>query len=208
MGRSESPGLAARNASHRGPGRDLLPGHRTAVRSADLTRCRLTVAAISRFSCAGYEDVGVREIAEQAGVDPAMVFRHFKNKKHLFIAALDQACAGSNWFDEGRDNAGPRIATRLLECMHGERPEPAMGILLRSTHHLEVSEIVRLAVLRHVIKPMADWLKGAMPRERAFLIWGLIVGTASLTEMSTLRSARHEHARLLGASLQLMIGDQ
>jgi AcrR family transcriptional regulator len=149
--------------------------------------------------------VGVREIAEQAGVDPAMIFSHFKSKKHLFIAALDQACRRSNWFDGSRDDAGPRIATRLLQCIHGERPEPGMGILLRSTHHFEVSAILRSAVVRHVIEPMADSLEGAGRGERAFLIWGLMLGTASLAEVATVRSARDEHARLLGVSLQFMI---
>jgi AcrR family transcriptional regulator len=56
-------------------------------RRAEATRTAVLDAARERFAAEGYERATIRAIAGDAGVDPAMVMRHFGSKERLFAAA-------------------------------------------------------------------------------------------------------------------------
>ncbi|CAL1240425.1 TetR family transcriptional regulator [Candidatus Methylocalor cossyra] len=51
------------------------------------TRGAILAAARARFAADGYERATIRAIAAEAGVDPALVVRHYGNKAGLFAAA-------------------------------------------------------------------------------------------------------------------------
>lgn len=53
------------------------------------TRARILTAARRRFAVDGYERTTIRGVAADAGIDPALVMRHFGNKQGLFAAAAD-----------------------------------------------------------------------------------------------------------------------
>ncbi|MFL6229790.1 MAG: TetR/AcrR family transcriptional regulator [Pyrinomonadaceae bacterium] len=58
-------------------------------------RQQILRVAMSLFSQRGFRGTTTREIAHEAGVSEAMVFRHFANKEELYSAILDhKACAG------------------------------------------------------------------------------------------------------------------
>ncbi len=59
-------------------------------RDAARTRAALLEAARELFGARGYTATTVRQVAERAGVDPALVMRYFGSKTSLFIAALDE----------------------------------------------------------------------------------------------------------------------
>ena len=52
------------------------------------TRRRLMEAALRVFAAKGYDGAGVREIAENAKANPAMIAYHFGGKEGLYVAAL------------------------------------------------------------------------------------------------------------------------
>lgn len=54
-------------------------------RNAAATRQRLRAAARKLFSQANYTSVGIRDIAAEAGVNPALISRYFGSKKKLFM---------------------------------------------------------------------------------------------------------------------------
>ncbi|MGA8115455.1 MAG: TetR family transcriptional regulator [Actinocatenispora sp.] len=58
-------------------------------RRADVTRAAILAAARSRFATDGYERATIRAIAADAGIDPALVMRHYGNKEKLFAAAAE-----------------------------------------------------------------------------------------------------------------------
>lgn len=61
--------------------------------SGDERRSQLLHIAIKLFSEKGFSGTTTREIAQQAGISEAMVFRHFANKDELYNAILDyKAC--------------------------------------------------------------------------------------------------------------------
>jgi AcrR family transcriptional regulator len=58
-------------------------------------RQQILSVAMRLFSQRGFRGTTTKEIAQEAGVSEAMVFRHFANKEELYSAILDfKACAG------------------------------------------------------------------------------------------------------------------
>jgi len=49
-------------------------------------------AAIRLFATRSFFDVGMREIADQAGISPALIYRHFSGQEALFLAVIDREC--------------------------------------------------------------------------------------------------------------------
>lgn len=76
------------NSKEAGPGRRR--GRPRGGASAD-HRNRLMDIAETRFAQQGFMSTSVRELADEAGVNPAMVHYYFGNKHGLLIAVLDRA---------------------------------------------------------------------------------------------------------------------
>src|SRR3569623_56523 len=57
-------------------------------RNAAATRQTILDSARRHFAREGYDNVGLREIAGDAGVDPALVCRYFGGKEHLLKEAV------------------------------------------------------------------------------------------------------------------------
>jgi len=58
---------------------------------AEETRRRILGTAIEAFSAQRYDDVAVGEIAAAAGVAHGLLFHYFKNKRGLYLAAIEEA---------------------------------------------------------------------------------------------------------------------
>jgi TetR/AcrR family transcriptional regulator len=56
-------------------------------------RQRLLSAALHLFAKQGYEGTTTRQVAHQAGVTEALLFRHFLNKEQLYLAVIDAQIA-------------------------------------------------------------------------------------------------------------------
>lgn len=73
--------------------------------SSEERRKQLISVAISLFSKNGFSGTTTKEIARAAGVNEALVFRHFPTKEDLYSAILDykanEACA-EDWLEELR----------------------------------------------------------------------------------------------------------
>ncbi len=78
------------------------------------SRARILAAARSAFTRAGYDTVGVREIAAAAGVDPAMVPRLFGSKEALFTEIAKGAFSLEPAFEGPIAGLGERVARHLL----------------------------------------------------------------------------------------------
>lgn len=57
--------------------------------TGDARRQQILQTAVSLFSQRGFKGTTTKEIAKEAGVSEAMVFRHFENKDALYGAILD-----------------------------------------------------------------------------------------------------------------------
>ena len=94
------------------------------------TREKILVAARSHFSADGYEATGVREIAASAGVNPALVIRHFGSKERLFIDTIGADSSWGDVLDGPLEEIGSRAVRAVLRGhRHGYR---AFGAMLRA----------------------------------------------------------------------------
>src|ERR1035437_5147248 len=63
---------------------------RTQAERADHTRARILDAAIREFSENGLAGARTEQIAEEAGVNEALLYYYFKGKDDVYAAALEQ----------------------------------------------------------------------------------------------------------------------
>lgn len=66
-----------------------MPTQQSRPRNAAATRDAILQSAIRHFARAGYDGVGVREIAADAGVTAMLVNRYFGSKEKLFAEAVE-----------------------------------------------------------------------------------------------------------------------
>ncbi len=101
------------------------------MRSADLTTvARIRDAAIELFGSRGF-DVGVRAIAEAAGVSPGLVIHHFGSKDGL-RKACDDYVAEEIRSEKSQAIQSTDAATWLAQVAEIESYAPLMAYLVRS----------------------------------------------------------------------------
>lgn len=86
-----------------------------AIESKAKTAERILTAAEELFCATGFDAVSVRDIAERAGTQKALVFYHFESKEELFGAVLARYYESHRRALEGAMSAGGDVRQR----MHG-----------------------------------------------------------------------------------------
>ena len=151
------------------------PAERTRKRDSAATRAAILQAARRRFASEPFEQVGVRNVASDAGVDAALIARYFGSKEDLFRAVVDDCPqAGEAWAGE-RSTFGRRAVEKIVGKAHDGAFE-GIFIALRSTASPRASEISRDAMKRHMLEPLAHWLGGEQPDVRARLLLAYFMG--------------------------------
>lgn len=113
----------------RAPAGAELPG------TADQRREQMLHAALEVISARGYADTRIADVAERAGVSPALVIYYFKTKDQLLTEAIRYY--EDNWYAVGQSRmAGLSTAAARLEgfvamsCLTEADPEPSGSSLL------------------------------------------------------------------------------
>lgn len=160
-------------------------------RNANATRQAILQAARERFCSESYDDVGMRDIARDVGVDAALISRYFGSKEDLFVAVLDSCKNGRDLMEGAREDFGERLAR---EIVYGDlAPCAADGdgarmrgllILLRSVGSTKAMDVVQRTSNNRFFEPLTQWIGGADAPVRARLAAGLIMGMAIGRELS------------------------
>jgi TetR/AcrR family transcriptional regulator len=114
---------------------------RTQADRADLTRARILEAAIRQFSENGLAGARTEQIAEEAGVNKALLYYYFKSKENLYEAALhsvfESVRADNVNVLEADASAGERFAEIVLRNFDRSYSHPEMKSMMQQ-------EMVRL----------------------------------------------------------------
>ena len=154
---------------------DTLPR----AKNAAVTRQAMLAAARRRFLQESYENVGLRDVASDAGVDVALVSRYFGNKEDLFKEVLLEGSSN----DPGTAAELPARLTAIALEQNGEDDAGHLErllIVLRSASSPKAAELVRATLRDDILAPMAELLEGDDPDVRASLALALLMGTAIL----------------------------
>lgn len=149
-------------------------------RDAAATRAAILAAAKLEFSKRSYDRVGVRDIAARARVNPALVHRYFGSKPKLFAAAYTGSFRLPELLRGERATLGERLARHVMRerAPHGGDP---LLLLFRSAASEQALPMIRRALARRFIVPLAEYLGGPDSRERAALIAAQLLGLATLS---------------------------
>lgn len=140
-------------------------------------RQQLMDVAIRLFARKGFSGTTTKEIASAAGVNQAILFRHFPTKDDLYAAILEHKASTSGtdeWLSELRALASHRddeglfraVVARTLE--HGRRDRKFMRLMLFSA--LEGHELAQ-SFRQKRVRPIFDFLRDYVAlrqREGAF----------------------------------------
>jgi AcrR family transcriptional regulator len=152
-------------------------------RDASETRRHLLDAARLRFASDGYAATTVRQIADDVGVNVALISRYFKSKEGLFEACLTSA---AHILVESAEEVSDlaQLAETISRHVVDPRLEaglrPALLLLLRSSGD-ERAEQIRAATLRGYgerLASLAGWARGDQDTEDLMLRAQLVLATA------------------------------
>ena len=147
-------------------------------RNAAATRAAILAAARGRFARDGYDGVGVRDLAADAGVNAALVIRYFGSKDRLFAEAVGGDFDLGALLGDDRAGAGERLARYILTKGEVEGALDPLLALLRSAPNGPAAGLLREVVDEGFVRPLASWLGGERAELRAGLIAADLLGLA------------------------------
>lgn len=152
-------------------------------RDATATRAAILHAAQQRFLRESYDNVGLRDIAGDAGVDVALIGRYFGGKEGLFreVVADD---SHPDLFREPQSVAElPSFLARLItDDLDDERQErmEMFVIMLRSASSPQAGKIIRELVHRDVLEPLTQLIGSPEGELRANMLLAILMGVSVL----------------------------
>jgi AcrR family transcriptional regulator len=155
-------------------------------RNSDDTRRRILCAAAVGFSEKGYDGLGLREIAADAGVTAAMINRYFGSKEKLFrtIAAdvIKLRYEKRFVFEEFCGEVSKYVMSQKLLEFDYARLDPSM-FCLRSVGSRTAVPIVAEAFHRGFLLPLAKEIGGKDAELKVAMISSCIIGSVILRDM-------------------------
>lgn len=163
-------------------------------------------AATELFARDGYAATSVRQIARAAGVDAALVIRHFGSKEALFVETIPEHGPFDPVFDGPLETFGQRIVTFILDGVDHNQLNVFLDVLRSSS-----SDAIRertADMMDASFSKLKDQLGGpdALLRTRlvAAQVAGLLMAVAGSAQALSPRD-RRAVARIYGAAIQSTI---
>jgi TetR/AcrR family transcriptional regulator len=142
--------------------RPAIPSH-TQTERADRTRSRILDAAVRQFSANGLAGARTEQIAEEAGVNKALLYYYFKSKEDLYAVALESVFASVRDANiavlQADVSAGERFVKIVLGNFDRSYSHPSLRTLMQQEmvrlHRGEENRMERMA--ERFFRPM--WFK-------------------------------------------------
>jgi AcrR family transcriptional regulator len=179
------------------------------------TREAILAAARDRFTSQGYDRTSLREIAADAGVDPALIHHYFRDKAALFLGAmrvpdlelaLGQALAPAGGAADP-EQIGPRLL-RAAALLWGdpELPRTLAGLLRTAATNEQGTAMLREFLGHAVLSRIAKALPSPDAELRASLvgsqIFGLLMARVVLRLEPLASLPVEDLVRVIGPTLQ------
>lgn len=152
-----------------------------------MTRKAILASARRTFVRAGYDGVGVREIAAGAGVTAMLVNRYFGSKEKLFAEVVSETMTTPAILTQKVTRSptlGEDLAAAIIDQTRVDaNPLDGFVIMLRSASNKRAAEIWREQVEAHHQKVMTETLGGDLAAERAAMVLALIAGFQFMRQM-------------------------
>lgn len=155
----------------------------TGRRSATPTAAGSFVYAAARRFAAGYDATSLRQIAADAGLDPAVDGWSFRSKEQLFThvaaALIDPVGALAAVTEGPLDRAGERLFRYFLALLvDASQPGMFLGLVRSAVGSEDAAALLRQFLAEQVHGPIAATLRGGRPELRMALAASQLVGIA------------------------------
>jgi AcrR family transcriptional regulator len=184
------------------------PARTTRTRNAAASREALLASARTLFSERGFDDTTVRDIGEEAGVDPALIARYFGSKVNLYLATVTAEDADSGRPEDLEHPA--QLVEWLVSRVDLRGPGPVLQALVRSDSTPEIREAARGHLTRRLVEPLHAMLeRRGVPeaRVRAEIIVSALVGVLLARTLGSFESLGNLKRRELVELLTAMLPD-
>lgn len=167
-------------------------------RSGADTREQLLAAARAAFAERGYDGATVRNIAERAGVDAAMVNHWFGGKEALFTASLhipiDPATVIGEILPGDPEHLGERLVGRFLTVWDATGGAPLASLIRSVASHDAAARMLREFVTRVILARVVGAIAPDRAELRASLVGSQLIGLGMaryVVKFEPLASADH-----------------
>jgi AcrR family transcriptional regulator len=147
----------------------------TAAGAGGTTRDLIAAAARELFEERGFAATSVRAIGASAGVDPALVMRHFGSKEQLFVEVVGALRGAGPELEGPLETLGRRLVQHALDPER-DRERRAYAAMVRASDHDAVRDSLRQAARTTFIDGLCTLLPGPDAGARAELIAAQIGG--------------------------------
>ena len=156
-------------------------------RNAAATRDAILFSALRAFADRGYDGVGLREIAQGAGVTAMLVGHYFGSKEELFSEVVARAVTTPMILNQDNIASGTpaeALATALVKMTSAnEKPQDGFLLFLHSASIPHAAEITREQIEAHQYKWLASVMRGPHSAERAGLVLAIVAGVQIMRQM-------------------------
>jgi AcrR family transcriptional regulator len=112
--------------------------------TSDARRPLVAAGALRAFARGGYHGTTIANVATEARISPAYVFKLFPSKERLFVAALDECFSRMlDTLRDGADASADQSATGILDAMGGAYAEliSDRDLLMMQVHAQSVADV-------------------------------------------------------------------
>jgi AcrR family transcriptional regulator len=186
----------------------LRPVRTARPRNAAASREALLASARTLFSERGFDNTTVRDIGEEAGVDPALIARYFGSKVNLYLATVTAEDTDSGRPEDLEHPA--QLVDWMISRVDLRGPGPVLQALVRSDSTPEIREAARRHLTRRLVEPLHAMLeRRGVPdaRVRAEVIVSALVGVLLAWKLGSFESLEKLKRREIGALLTAMLPD-
>ncbi|QUQ68063.1 TetR/AcrR family transcriptional regulator [Kutzneria sp. CA-103260] len=153
------------------------PEHRR--RDASATKAALLRAAQELFTERGYERTTVRDIADRAGVNQALLFRYYGSKEDLFHVVL--ATESRVLVTESpAEQVLAKTLARMLSPDRAEAQESVWLAALRSSGHDSAADAIRKELSQDYVRALGSLTEAGDADLRVDLVLAWLVGLGTL----------------------------
>lgn len=146
------------------------------LREQNLARTKNAIlrAAQALFATQGYAEAGVRDIAERARVNPALITRYYGSKGQLFAAALEASFDVSVFTSKKREEFGEALSNAFC----GTRATAALAVpmLVFAAGDTQARNTALQILVTKVAQPLAEWFATEDAEDRATQVIVLVTG--------------------------------
>ncbi len=149
------------------------------------TRNDILEAARKLFAERGYAGATIRAIAQEAGVDGALIHHFFASKEGVFSAAIEDTFAPAEMLppvlDAGAEGMGERLVRTFLNKWEEPTTDQQLLAVLRSAvSNDEAAQLLRNFLTQELLGRIVKFLDDSDAELRATLIGAQLVGVAFL----------------------------